>query len=73
MVSMRLVAGDHRFQAHRGQGKTEIWVAVVEFETYKESKTWYISQLKIGRTCVHVETPRTPEDLVHSAVTYSNK
>jgi len=61
----KLIAGDHRLQAHRGKGKTKIWVAVVEFDTHKTELIY--QSIENRPDLSYVETPRTPADIVNSA------
>jgi len=62
-----LVAGEHRFHAHKGQKKTKIWVAIVEFDTISNKLIYQSIENKLNTT--YVATPRTLDDIVNSAVT----
>jgi hypothetical protein len=62
-----LVAGEHRLHAHIGQGKTEIWVAVVKFETPRSKSLYQSIENKLNSS--FFETPRTKEDIVNSGIT----
>ena len=61
-----LVAGEHRLHAHLGQGKTEIWVAVVTFESDSIKLAYQSVENKLNSS--FFETPRTLKDLVNSAI-----
>ena len=62
-----LVAGEHRFHAHKGQGKTKFWVAIVEFDTISNKLLYQSIENKLDTT--YVATPRTLADITNSAVT----
>jgi len=62
-----LVAGEHRFHAHKGQYKTKIWVAIVEFDTPSNKLLYQSIENKLDTT--YVATPRTLADIVNSAIT----
>jgi len=62
-----LVAGEHRLQAHKGQKKTKIWVAIVEFDSPSIKLLYQSVENKLDLS--YVATPRTLEDIVNSAVT----
>ena len=62
-----LVAGEHRFHAHKGQGETKIWVAIVEFDSPTVKLLYQSIENKLDTT--YVASPRTLEDITNSAVT----
>lgn len=61
-----LVSGEHRVQAHRGQKKTKIWVAIVEFDT--SSNKYLYQSIENKKDEDYVSTPREFEDIVNSAI-----
>jgi len=62
----KLNTGDHRLHAHKGQGKTKIWVAIVEFDS--ESTELYYQSIENKLELGYLATPRTPIDIVNSAM-----
>ena len=60
-----LVAGEHRFQAHKGQNKNKFWVAIVEFDTVSNKLLYQSIENKLDTS--YTATPRSLDDIVNSA------
>lgn len=66
-----LVTGFHRYAAHVGKNKSNMWVAIVEFEDFRGmSAAYWKSQWKLieNKEEENVKTARTQEDIVGKIV-----